>query len=362
MSYDGLPSSAIFSPQTRVQVLSTSEVVTPPDGVRGPRPATSLIDMKHQSDRAKRDESPHLADSGEDIDDATPSQAQSTPKSKNQNASGLSTPTSNPVPMGPREIHKSKSTTSTSSPRISSRSKSALNSSSRPKIRTIPHLPHGPGDPSPPTLMYWSRAPVYGHLPMRSMRAHTVTLVDSSTAWLFGGCDDKGCAKDVYLFDIETCQWSHPLLTGDMPPPCRAHTATLVDRRIFFFGGGEGPSYYNTLYMLDTQTRRWTHIQPPEPLPAPRRAHTAVLYRGKLWIFGGGNGVKALNDVWCLDTTVSPEKMKWEGPLKTHGPRPGPRGYHTANLVGNIMIVIGGSDGRDCFSDIWVLNLGMLSN
>ena len=35
---------------------------------------------------------------------------------------------------------------------------------------------------------------------MRTMRAHTVTLIDS-VAWLFGGCDDKESAKDIYLFD-----------------------------------------------------------------------------------------------------------------------------------------------------------------
>ncbi|TFY62436.1 hypothetical protein EVJ58_g3864 [Rhodofomes roseus] len=42
------------------------------------------------------------------------------------------------------------------------------------------------------------------------------------------------------------------------------------------------------------------------------------------------------------------------------GRRPLPRGYHTANLVGNVMVVVGGSDGRECFSDIWCLNLDTL--
>jgi hypothetical protein len=35
------------------------------------------------------------------------------------------------------------------------------------------------------------------------MRAHTVTLVDT-TAWLFGGCDDKECSKDIFCFDTGT--------------------------------------------------------------------------------------------------------------------------------------------------------------
>jgi hypothetical protein len=49
----------------------------------------------------------------------------------------------------------------------------------------------------------------------------------------------------LVISSTETFQWSQPVLVGDIPPPCRAHTATLVDKRIFIFGGGEGPTYYN---------------------------------------------------------------------------------------------------------------------
>lgn len=406
---DGAPLSAI-PPSTRVAVATA-------EGDRGPRPATSLIDIKQQSDRvrvAQRVED-QINDS-DDVDELSSrpkrnhatthninSANQSQDRSPNMPSSsslaalpqGSSTPTPNATPTAAptpvqhanvrrtqREGGSSRTSSGRQVPRESGGAPTGALPTTpsdpprerRPKIRTVPHLPHGPAEPAPPTLMYWSRAPVYGHLPSRSMRAHTVTLVEN-TAWLFGGCDDKGCAKDVWIFDVgasvslvpctpllihrfaETFQWSHPEMTGDLPPPCRAHTATLVDRRIFIFGGGEGPSYYNSLYIIDTVSRKWTHTNPPEPLPLPRRAHTTVLYRNKLYIFGGGNGVKALNDVWSLDTSVPVERMRWEL-LKTHGEKPGPRGYHTANLVGNIMIVIGGSDGRDCFSDIWVLNLG----
>ncbi|EPS95476.1 hypothetical protein FOMPIDRAFT_1038481 [Fomitopsis schrenkii] len=231
----------------------------------------------------------------------------------------------------------------------------------QPRIRNTPHLPHAKDvEPAPATLMYWSRAPVYGVLPQHGVRAHSVTLVDN-IAWLFGGCDEKGCWRDIYLFNTETMQWSHPQMLGDVPPPCRAHTATLVDRRIVVFGGGEGPAYYNDVYVLDTISRRWTHKVFPEevPLPPPRRAHTTVLYKGKVWVFGGGNGMEALNDLWTLDCTGPTERMRWEH-VETRGRRPLPRGYHTANLVGNVMVVVGGSDGRECFSDIWCLNLDTL--
>ncbi|EGN94708.1 hypothetical protein SERLA73DRAFT_187766 [Serpula lacrymans var. lacrymans S7.3] len=227
------------------------------------------------------------------------------------------------------------------------------------KIRNIPRLPRSDDiDPAPATNMYWSKAPVHGALPMRNMRAHSVTLVES-LAWLFGGCDDKGCWKDVYCFDTETMQWSHPEMVGEVPPPCRAHTATLVQHKIVVFGGGQGPVYYNDTYILDTVARRWIHPTFDHVPPAPRRAHTAVLYNSKIWIFGGGNGLQALNDVWTLDVGVSIDKMRWEQ-VETTGKPPKPRGYHTANLVGSVMVVIGGSDGKECFSDVWCLNLETL--
>ncbi|EMD35037.1 hypothetical protein CERSUDRAFT_116544 [Gelatoporia subvermispora B] len=229
----------------------------------------------------------------------------------------------------------------------------------RYRTRHYPRLPHHKDVPAvPATLMYWSPAPVHGTLP-GGVRAHTVTVVDN-TAWVFGGCDERVCWRDVFCFNIDTMQWSHPEMLGDIPSPCRAHTATLVDRRIIVFGGGEGPDYYNSLYILDTTTRRWTCPVFPEDalLPPVRRAHTAVVYRGRLFIFGGGNGSEALHDLWAIDVNVPPERMRWEC-LQEHG-KPRPRGYHTTNLIGNVMVVFGGSDGKECFSDLWCLNLDTL--
>ncbi|KIJ41980.1 hypothetical protein M422DRAFT_60410 [Sphaerobolus stellatus SS14] len=156
-------------------------------------------------------------------------------------------------------------------------------------------------------------------------------------------------------------QWSHPETTGEGPPPCRAHSATQVDRRIFVFGGGAGLSFFNDLYVLDTVLRSWTKVvHPPNAkVPIPRRAHTTWLYKGKIYMFGGGNGEKALNDVWTLDVTVPYEEMRWEE-VKVEGDKPGPRGYHTANLVRDVVVIIGGSDGSYMFDDVWVLNLNYM--
>jgi len=278
----------------------------------------------------------------------TASSSRSMRKVSEKALTGLGTPSSGMTP-----------TTSSNQPLPPIPPVPAAIQSPRTRYRHTPHLPHGPAENAPPTVMYWSKAPVWGHLPTRNMRAHTVTLVDS-IAWVYGGCDDRTCWKDVWCFDVETFQWTHPEMTGDLPPPCRAHTATLVDRRIFVFGGGEGATYFNSLYILDTITRRWHHVKPTTgALPPPRRAHTTVLYQNCLYVFGGGTGERPLNDVWCMDVSVPIEKMHWEEIIITEGPQPGPRGYHTANLVTNMMVVMGGSDGRGSFNDVWVLNMGL---
>ncbi|KAG8993870.1 hypothetical protein FRB94_010319 [Tulasnella sp. JGI-2019a] len=233
----------------------------------------------------------------------------------------------------------------------------------RGRFRHTPHMPQSTSaERVPSAMMHWSKAPVHGHLPTRNMRAHTVTVVDH-VAWVFGGCDEKGCWRDVWCFDIETFQWTHPDMLGDLPPPCRAHSATLVDRKIYIWGGGEGPTYYNDLYVLDTISHRWVKPVIPGPIPLPRRAHTAVLYKDIIYVFGGGNGHRALNDVWALDTSVGLDRLRWECVMvngsggAARGMKPAPRGYHTANLVGEVMVVLGGSDGRECFNDVWVLDL-----
>lgn len=97
--------------------------------------------------------------------------------------------------------------------------KSATDVPAKPRIRVLPRLPHVKDvELASATSMYWSKAPVYGHLPMRGMKAHSATLVDG-VAWLFGGCDgDKGCWNDIYCFD--TGAFIKPLL--------RSHTLKIL--------------------------------------------------------------------------------------------------------------------------------------
>ncbi|KAJ1018887.1 hypothetical protein NDA16_004690 [Ustilago loliicola] len=202
--------------------------------------------------------------------------------------------------------------------------------------------------------MYWSKAPVHGSVPRRSFRAHTANLCDE-VLWLFGGCDNRGCFRDLWCFDTETMCWSKPKVTGDIPPARRAHSATMVNKRLFVFAGGDGPHYFNDLYVFDTVSLRWSKPEVGGTAPSPRRAHTCNYYEGQLIVFGGGNGVGALNDVHTLDVTDL-SRLEWRK-MDCGGKVPIGRGYHTSNLVDGKLIVIGGSDGHMSFNDIHILRL-----
>ncbi|EPQ26888.1 uncharacterized protein PFL1_05523 [Pseudozyma flocculosa PF-1] len=221
--------------------------------------------------------------------------------------------------------------------------------------RTLPQLPSAPTvKPAPPPAMYWSKAPVHGSVPRRSFRAHTANLCDE-VLWLFGGCDNKGCFRDLWCFDTETMCWSKPKVTGEVPPARRAHSATMVNQRLFVFAGGDGPNYFNDLYVFDTVSLRWSKPEIGGTPPSPRRAHTCNYHEGQLIVFGGGNGVGALNDVHALDVHDL-SKLEWRR-LECKGKIPIGRGYHTTNLVDGKLIVIGGSDGHMSFNDIHILRL-----
>jgi len=71
-----------------------------------------------------------------------------------------------------------------------------------PRMRSTPRLVYDKdAEAAPSTGMYWSRAPVFGTIPNRSMRAHSMTLVDN-VMWLFGGCDEHESWRDIYCLDV----------------------------------------------------------------------------------------------------------------------------------------------------------------
>lgn len=211
--------------------------------------------------------------------------------------------------------------------------------------------------------MHWTSLQLFGLEPPL-LSKHTTSMI-GHRVYAIGGqymqYDEATDAmvevfNELMVFDMDTCHWFRPETTGKKPGALRAHTASVVDKRIFVFGGGDGPDYFNDLYVLDTVTLDWSKPTCSGTVPTPRRAHTESTVGSKIYIFGGGDGNSALNETYLLDT----EKLSWTK-LSCKGAVPDPRGYHTSAAVGDKVVIFGGSDTQECFSDVVVLDTQTLT-
>ena len=84
--------------------------------------------------------------------------------------------------------------------------------------------------------------------------------------------------------------------------------------------------------------------------------HSALLFEDSVLIYGGCNGNKVLNDTFYLNLSqISENKVRWYN-LQTYGDAPR-RQFHTANIIGNQMLVFGGEDGKLWLNELYSLDL-----
>ena len=92
--------------------------------------------------------------------------------------------------------------------------------------------------------------------------------------------------------------------------------------------------------------------------PSPRFYHSAAAIDNNVLVFGGFDGYNYQNDLYLLETFAEGDfnrEWKWRAPT-TEGPRPCRRSYAGIGIVGRKAIITGGSEGRERFGDIYVLD------
>lgn len=185
-------------------------------------------------------------------------------------------------------------------------------------------------------------------------------ICDGTRIFVFGGMVEYG-RYSADLFELQASRWewrrlrARPPKSGH-PGPCPrlGHTFTLAsDQMCYVFGGlandsadpkNNIPRYLNDLFSIDlrygSNNLQWDCPQTYGASPPPRESHTAVMFeadgRRQLIIYGGMSGYR-LGDVWILDLN----SMTWSNPVPD-GISPLPRSLHSANIVGNRMLIFGG--------------------
>lgn len=132
--------------------------------------------------------------------------------------------------------------------------------------------------------------------------AHTATLINGKV-YIFGGEDAKRRPlSELWILDLATLEWDRPTTTGTQPAPRSGHSACAFQNRyIFVFGGGTVANCFDDLNVFDTQTLEWLVAEVEGPAPPPRAGHAAAILGSTLYIVGGGNNTRGCADMYSLD-------------------------------------------------------------
>ncbi|TNN85554.1 F-box only protein 42 [Liparis tanakae] len=136
----------------------------------------------------------------------------------------------------------------------------------------------------------------------------------NQSMYVFGGCTQSSCNaafNDLWRLDLNSKEWIRPLASGSYPSPKAGATLVMHKDLLVLFGGWTRPS--------------------PYPLHQPERFFDEI-------------------------HTYSPSKNWWNCIVTTHGPPP--MAGHSSSVIGNTMVVFGGSLGaRQMSNEVWVLDL-----
>lgn len=125
--------------------------------------------------------------------------------------------------------------------------------------------------------------------------------------------------------------------------------------RAWTFQGCCGGLHYSDVLTLDLNNMKWTKLATTGEGPGPRDSHSSVLVGNKMIVFGGTNGFKKVNDIHVLDLVT----LEWVRP-ECIGTPPSPRESHSATLFGEERLVIFGGSGEgdsNYLNDLHILDL-----
>ena len=209
--------------------------------------------------------------------------------------------------------------------------------------------------------------------------------LDDMMAVIGGSMEIETNANATSDIDIETMKWELMNVEksdkiGDIQyslatPSSRGwHSSVYFEKHnvIIVFGGfrykkkkipqpfGEAPTsgdieYLNDLHVYDLLGKSWHTVKFHPDGPGGRYGHVAAaLDERRMMIYGGrgGNG-QFLADTWVYDLVTD----TWEAlEMVVESPPPPPRIFSSCAAVGSDVYLFGGTDGVDCFGDLWIFH------
>ena len=176
--------------------------------------------------------------------------------------------------------------------------------------------------------------------------------------------DDPNSTGDPNSLDPNNADTNDDFIDENADPieARSGHTLTFVDDAVYLFGGQGAPvevekamnpaktsagPFFNDLWRFNIDLSEYEKVKSTGDGPAARSGHSAVVYNGKLHVMGGiASAGDVYRDAWRYDSQTNLwTKVSEGGPTLTD---------HSAAIVGDRMIVIGGNDGTSNRRETWI--------
>lgn len=216
----------------------------------------------------------------------------------------------------------------------------------------------------------WSRVKTEAFTP--PARSGAASVVVQKKLYMFGGYGGgTGRLDDFYSFSFETNTWEEVEVLSEAKPGCRENNGVVIgdSSRVYLFGGYNGNAWLNDLWMFDIETKEWTCIQESresdeanalirsndteDVYPSRRFGYVSVVHEGKFIVFGGFDGSSWLNDMYEFNFSTN----KWKK-IVCKGQLPSVRSCPAWAKDSHYVYIHGGYDGVERKSDFMRVDLG----
>ncbi len=175
---------------------------------------------------------------------------------------------------------------------------------------------------------------------------------------IFGGQSTTRFFNDVWVFDVETEQWSKVTTIGTAPA-ARSSMALAIDRpydQLIIAQGATARGRTDETWTLALASKVWQNFSPPS-YPDARSQSGAVFDSNhhRLIVFGGmGTTGTALNDQWSLD----PIAQVWRqfGTITPGNPAPRSGSTLVYDPISYYIFLFGGKTAGGLSKEVWSLD------
>jgi hypothetical protein len=251
-----------------------------------------------------------------------------------------------------RGAGKAKAETTPSTTQISIRD---MMFQSTAKTQTVVVQPPAPRATTTTTTT-WSVVATTGAQPGERW-GHTATAIAENRVVVYGGADDdETTLGDLHVLDLATRAWSTPLNCESIPRTWHDAVHLATKHLLLVFGGERSTAndqldVLSDIMVLDTQCFLWYPPAVSGTPPTARSGHACTVVGNDVVVFGGSRGRSRQSAVHVLDS----DAWHWKQ-VKVEGKPPSARTYHSAVAVGGDSVVyFGGNDASTSFDSVHVL-------